>query len=214
MSLPYSFSAHLPMRPFYQAATSGGGLLLFAATLHKQDGNCWSSLLQRRSPPLTKHTATTSTPHNHLYFSYKMPFNTPPQKCCSTPTLLTKERSSVGRVQQPRRLASRWSHPYIYSSNGLVCALTNGAAAHVLIPKGYFYSSSLGVYVFCFVLCSYKLRFCYGVFCSDLFVAFLWTRITSDPLQERQELHDHPITTHYSYAFLKSREGLRCGGVT
>lgn len=68
--------------------------------------------------------------------------------------------------------------------------------------------------MFYFVLCSYKLRFCYDVFCSDLFGAFLWTPITSDPLKKRQELNGHPIATHYSYAFLKSRQDLRCGGVS
>jgi len=87
--------------------------------------------------------ANTPVPHSHLYFGYKLPVTGralgPSQPSLRTklpststhalakytkpwlypPPPLTKQRSSVGRVQTPHRLASPWCPFAIHSSNGL-----------------------------------------------------------------------------------------------
>jgi len=43
---------------------------------------------------------------------------------CSPPPPFAKESSSVGHALTPHRLVPLWLHPYIHSSNGLVCILS------------------------------------------------------------------------------------------
>ena len=119
-----SYLHHAPPRPHTRPGTLTTPL--HATTLH-------SHLLP----------ANTPVPHSHLYFGYKLPVTGralgPSQPSLRTklpststhalakytkpwlypPPPLTKQRSSVGRVQTPHRLASPWCPFAIHSSNGL-----------------------------------------------------------------------------------------------